>query len=122
MASVSLLTSQGASVVLKQSSGPTIVTELTTLTVVLADAGIQGPRGFTGTMAYDQVANVLQGQTLFNLLETPVDPAKVRMIVNGTSYAAPLIAVAGQQVTWSEPFTLDETDTVEFQYPVQETP
>lgn len=122
MASVSLKTRQGASVVLKPEGGPTIVTRLTNITAVLSDAGKQGPRGFTGTLAYDQIANVLQGQVLFNLLVMPADPAKVRMHINHAVYGPPMIAVAGQQVTWAEPFTLEPTDTVEFQYPVQETP
>lgn len=122
MASVSLKTVQGASIVLKQIGAPSIVTRLTNVTAVLSDAGKQGPRGFTGTLAYDQIANVLAGQTVFNLLETPADAAKVRMHINGAIYAPPMIAVTGQQVTWAEPFTLEPTDTVEFQYPVQETP
>lgn len=122
MSAVELHQVRGPAVELKPSLGPKVELAIARFAVEITTKGIKGDRGPLGTLAYDQIANVLQGQKTFNLLLLPADPAMVRMIVNGTSYAAPLISVAGQQVTWSEPFTLDGADTVEFQYPVQETP
>ena len=90
--------------------------------VKFVSVGTQGIQGLSGALAFDRIANVLLGQTLFNLLLVPASPDKCRMVVNGTFYGPPLISVAGQQVTWTEPFTLEPSDSVEFQYPVSEIP
>lgn len=86
---------------------------------------VVGPRGRDGEPGgggrgdkIDVINAVAGGQVQFMLSEMPVSPALVRMFINGTRYRPPDFTVAGQTITWRSPFSIAESDEIEFTYPI----
>lgn len=122
MNTLEIIPASGPSLELLIAGGVAIELTSPVQALEITHSGMQGARGFTGRFAYDVVAAPISGQVAFQLLTMPADPAKVRMLVNSNSYGAPDIVVTGRDVMWTEPFTIEASDSIEFQYPVQETP
>lgn len=78
----------------------------------------QGAIGGVDDLQTDTATVSSNGQVFFSLSQTPVDPADVKMTVNGHPQANGVdFNVVGQSVTWTNAsFTLEVGDYVEFTY------